>query len=209
MGIGKFFKKLGHTLKEGFKQIGKGLKKAAKGFLKFAKSPLGQVLLGIGLAALTLPFGGFGAAAMLGGTAARLAATLGPRLAALVPRAGSLLTGRLGSAMAGRMAGVTKGFATKFMSRPESMLSQSGLTSSANLLKTVSKLESLKKFGYHFSNMWRSSQQKPNAASAAQAATISEAAQYNLQQMIAFFQARMMRTPGMGMIGTGTGTGTD
>ncbi len=89
------------------KSIGHAVGNIAKGVVKFAKSPLGQVLMNVGLTMLT------------GGTGGLLAKGLS-------------MLGGLGSG--GSLLGTFAGFASKFLGPVSSLVSGSGLSSIAGFL---------------------------------------------------------------------------
>lgn len=91
-GIGKAFKK-----------IGSFVGKVASGVIKFAQSPLGKLLIGVGLSALT------------GGTGGILAKVIG------------------GASKLGNLGSLVSGFAAKFLGPATNLLSNSGLSGLAGL----------------------------------------------------------------------------
>jgi len=116
--LGKVFKGIGHA----FSSIAKGIGNIAKGVLKFAQSPLGKLLIGVGLNFLT------------GGASGAL----------------SGLLGGLGGGAGGGLTSLFSGFASKFLGSATSLLSNSGLggmvsflgkaTNSGDLLSMVGDL---------------------------------------------------------------------
>jgi hypothetical protein len=91
-----------------FSKIGHALKGAVKGIAKFASSPIGKVLIGVGLGVLT------------GGVSSLFTGGL------------SSIAGGLGN-----IGNVVKGLASSFFSNPMSMLSQGNLGSVGNILQSV------------------------------------------------------------------------
>ncbi|MBX5484590.1 MAG: hypothetical protein IRZ16_22430 [Myxococcaceae bacterium] len=146
-GIGKAFKK-----------IGSFVGKVASGVVKFAKSPLGQLLIGVGLSALT------------GGTGGILMKALG------------------GVSKLGNLGSIFSGFASRFLGPATNLLSKAGLQglvgfaqkalNTGDLLSMVTSLMDARK-----------ANPQPDIDPSAQ-----DIANYNLQLMMAWMQAQLLRT---------------
>lgn len=100
--LGKVFKGIGNA----FGSIAKGIGNIAKGVMKFAQSPLGKLLIGVGLNVLT------------GGASGALSGILGG----------------LGGGAGGGLTSMFGGFASKFLGSATSLLSQNGLGGMASFL---------------------------------------------------------------------------
>jgi hypothetical protein len=94
-------------LKKVFKGIGKAVGSIAKGIVKFAKSPLGSLLINVGLSMITGGVGGLLAKGL----------TMLPKLA-----------------QAGNLLGTFAGVASKFLGPVQSFMSSSGLSTIAGFL---------------------------------------------------------------------------
>ena len=92
-----------------FKGIAKGLGGIAKGILKFAKSPLGKLVMQVGLGLLTGGVGGI-AAKLLGGGLSKLA---GGALGKVFSGVAEKFLGSAGSLLSGNGLGALSSFASK------------------------------------------------------------------------------------------------
>ncbi len=188
--LGKVFKGIGHAISSVASGIGHAVGSIAKGVGKFLQSPIGKLVMNVGLGFLT---GGASSifSGILGGGLGNL---LGGGLANLLSGGvGNLLQGGLGNLLGGGgLSNLFSGFASNFLSNPSSLLSGSGLSSllgfgqnaqgSGGLLDMVGSL-------------FKAQQSSPPQTDGSQ-----EGAQINLQQMVAYLQAQQLLTQLQGMM---------
>lgn len=155
-----------------FGLIGKVVKKVVGSVVKFAKSPIGKMLFGVGLAACTGGVGG-----ILGGLGSRFLAGAGGRLLS------GLGGGLLRSLGGGQLRGLIGGLAQKFLPQAVDLLSGNGAGIMGNLFKGLTSgnsgaiLDLVKGFtGSIFSG-------SPET---------QEVAQHNTVEMAAFIRARQL-----------------
>ncbi|MBL9036967.1 MAG: hypothetical protein JNG84_00500 [Archangium sp.] len=101
-----------------FKAIGKGIGTVVKGVVKFAKSPIGKILIGVGLSLVT---GGVGGIIAKG--------------AAMVMKLGKV----------GKLVSTFAGFANKFLGPVQSFVSKSGVGFLGNFVKQAGSTNNLLK----------------------------------------------------------------
>lgn len=155
-----------------FSSIGKIFKSVARSVVKFAKSPIGQMLLGVGLTACTGGVGG-----ILAGLGSRFLVGAGGRLLS------GLGGGLLRSLGGGQLQGLIGGLAQKFLPQAVDLLSGRGAGVMGNLFKGLNGgdsgaiLDVVKGFA---GSIFRGSPET------------QEVAQHNTIEMAAFTRARQL-----------------
>ncbi len=180
--LGKVFKGIGHAIGKVASFAGHAIGSIAKGVGKFLQSPIGKLVMQVGLGFLTGGASSIFSGVLGGGLGNLLGGGLSNVLSGGV---GSLLKGGLSNLLGGGGLGnLVSGFASKFLSNPSSLLSGSGLSSVLGFLGNSGNSGGLLNMVGSIFGAQKSA--PPSTDGSAQGAQI------NMQQLVAYIQAQQL-----------------